>query len=158
MEKRKPTCELPSKKTCPACGRAMLHEKRQDSVEYKDHHKSFDVTGWWCSSCGEAIFEGPALEAAERAFVELRAEVQSVLLPEEVAEIRHKLNLSQREAGKILGGGPRAFQKYETGSVPVSAPMNNLLLLLREDPTKRLKELRRLLRKKTDAPDLPRLR
>lgn len=150
--------KLPPKKTCPACGGAMLHEKRQDSVDYRSHRKSFDVTGWWCTSCEEAIFEGPELEAAERAFVELRAEVQSVLLPEEIAKIRHKLNLSQREAGKILGGGPRAFQKYEAGSVPVSAPMNNLLLLLGEDPTKRLKELRRLLGKKTKVPDLPRLR
>lgn len=127
----------------------MLHETRQDTVDYKDHSKSFNVTGWWCSSCDEAIFEGPELEAAERAFVELRAEVESVLLPEEVAEIRTKLNLSQREAGKILGGGPRAFQKYEAGAVPVSAPMNNLLLLLGKDP-KRLEELRRLLRTKTE--------
>lgn len=127
----------------------MAHEERQDTVEYKGHSKAFDVTGWWCSSCDEAIFEGPELEAAERAFVELRAEVESVLLPEEVAEIRAKLKLSQREAGKILGGGPRAFQKYEAGSVPVSAPMNNLLLLLSKDP-KRLEELRRLLRTKTE--------
>ena len=81
--------------------------------------------------------------------MELRAEVESVLLPEEIATIRHKLNLSQREAGKILGGGPRAFQKYEAGSVPVSAPMNNLLLLLGKDP-KRLEELRRLLRTKIE--------
>jgi len=144
-----PKAKRPSKKTCPACGASMLHETRQDTVDYKGHSKSFDVTGWWCSSCDEAIFEGPELEAAERAFVELRAEVESVLLPEEVAEIRTKLNLSQREAGKILGGGPRAFQKYEAGAVPVSAPMNNLLLLLGKDP-KRLEELRRLLRTKTE--------
>lgn len=132
-----------SKKTCSSCGGAMRHETREDFVEYKEHRKAFKVSGWWCTSCDEAIFEGPELEAAERAFVELRAEVEAVLLPEEIAEIRQKLHLSQREAGKILGGGPRAFQKYEAGSVPVSAPMNNLLLLLGKDP-KRLDELRKL--------------
>lgn len=132
-----------SKKSCPSCGEAMRREIREDVVEYKGHRKAFEVSGWWCTSCDEAIFEGPELEAAERAFVELRAEVEAVLLPEEIAEIRQKLRLSQREAGKILGGGPRAFQKYEAGAVPVSAPMNNLLLLLSKDP-KRLDELRKL--------------
>lgn len=138
-----PKKKAPLKKACPSCGGAMRYETREDFVEYKGHRKKFSVTGWWCTSCDEAIFEGPDLERAERAFVELRAEVEVVLLPEEIAAIRQKLHLSQREAGKILGGGPRAFQKYEAGSVPVSAPMNNLLLLLGKDP-KRLDELRRL--------------
>lgn len=132
-----------AKKNCPSCGGAMKHETREDSVEYKGHQKTFQVTGWWCSSCNEAIFEGPALQVAEQAFVQLRAEVEQVLLPEQIATIRKRLKLSQRKAGKILGGGPRAFQKYEAGAVPVSAPMNNLLLLLSKDP-RRLSELRRL--------------
>ena len=136
------TRKTPAKKTCPSCGSVMRYEMREDSVEYKGHKKTFDVTGWWCTSCDEAIFEGSQLEVAERAFVELRAEVESVLLPEAIAKIRRRLNLSQREAGKLLGGGPRAFQKYEAGAVPVSSPMNNLLVLLGNDPS-RLEELRR---------------
>lgn len=134
---------MKNKKTCPSCAGAMKYETRQDKVTYKGHTKSFDSTGWWCTSCDEAIFEGPELEKAEKAFVELRAEVEQVLLPAEIAKIRTQLKLSQREAGRILGGGPRAFQKYEAGTVPVSAPMNNLLLLLGKDP-QRLSELRRL--------------
>jgi HTH-type transcriptional regulator/antitoxin MqsA len=128
-------------KTCPECGGKMRWETREDSVVYKGHRKVFSTTAWWCESCQEAIIDGPALQVAERAFVELRAEVEQVLLPEEVSEVRRKLNISQREAGRILGGGPRAFQKYESGQVPVSEPMKNLLVLLRNDP-KRLKELR----------------
>ena len=131
------------KKTCPSCGDSMKYESRSDEVTYKGHSKTFTSTGWWCTSCDEAIFEGAELEKAEKAFVELRAEVEQVLLPKQIAKIREQLNLSQREAGKILGGGPRAFQKYEAGAVPVSAPMNNLLLLLGEDP-QRLQELRSL--------------
>ena len=45
------------------------------------------------------------------------------------------------EAGRVLGGRPRAFQKYELGKVPVSGPLKNLLVLLDNDP-KRLRELR----------------
>lgn len=110
-------------------------------MEYKGHRKAFPTTAWWCERCKEAIIDGPAMQMAERAFVELRAEVDQILLPEEVSQVRKKLNISQREAGRILGGGPRAFQKYESGQVPVSEPMKNLLVLLRNDP-RRLMELR----------------
>jgi DNA-binding transcriptional regulator YiaG len=51
-----------------------------------------------------------------------------------------RLRLSQRKAGELLGGGPRAFQKYESGEVMVSAAMSNLLRLLDKDP-RRVKEL-----------------
>jgi HTH-type transcriptional regulator/antitoxin MqsA len=43
----------------------------------------------------------------------------------------------------LLGGGPRAFQKYEAGTQAVSSPMSHLLTLLANDP-KRLDELRGL--------------
>ena len=35
------------------------------------------------------------------------------LLPKEIRAIRESLGLSQVEAGKVIGGGPRAFTKYE---------------------------------------------
>lgn len=127
-------------KACPECGSDMRWETRKDSVEYKGRRKSFSTTAWWCESCEEAVLDGPALQVAERAFVELRAEVDEILLPEEVSKVRKKLNISQREAGRLLGGGPRAFQKYESGQIPVSEPMKNLLVLLGNDP-KRLAEL-----------------
>ena len=63
-----------------------------------------------------------------------------MLGPREVAHIRSKLKLSQRRAGELLGGGPRAFQKYESGEQQVSVPMANLLRLLDKDP-RRLTEL-----------------
>lgn len=55
---------------------------------------------------------------------------------------RRKLSLSQRKASALLGGGPRSFQKYESGSGWVTRAMANLLRLLDHDPT-RLEELRR---------------
>jgi len=96
--------------------------------------------GWWCTKCGEAILEGAALQAREKAFLELKAEVDGVLGPAEVMAARERLGLSQRKAGEILGGGPRAFQKYEAGKQAVSVPMSRLLTLLANNP-KRLREL-----------------
>lgn len=125
---------------CPECGRAMTYEAREDHVEYRGQRRAFKTTAWWCPECHESIQDGSALKIAERAFVELRAEVDAILLPEQVARVRERLGISQREAGRLLGGGPRAFQKYEAGKVPVSEPMKNLLILLGNDPS-RLAEL-----------------
>jgi HTH-type transcriptional regulator/antitoxin MqsA len=125
---------------CPECGGEMRFEKRTDQVEYQGKTRSLKILGWWCSNCDEAIFSGEALREREVAFLELKAEVDGVLGPKKVAEIREKLGLSQRKAGQLLGGGPRAFQKYEAGTQAVSVPMSLLLQLLANDP-KRLREL-----------------
>lgn len=125
---------------CAECGGSAVFETRTDTVEYKGHVGAVRVAGHWCRKCGEAVFEGDALEERERAFLELRAKVEGVLSPRQVASIRERLNLSQRRAGELLGGGPRAFQKYESGGQQVSVPMANLLRLLEKDP-RRLREI-----------------
>ncbi len=58
------------------------------------------------------------------------------ITPEEIRAIRVHLGLSQVEAGELLGGGPRAFTKYEAGTVKPSASVINLLRLLEADPAK----------------------
>jgi HTH-type transcriptional regulator/antitoxin MqsA len=118
----------------------MLYERRDDTLAYKGQERVTRTLGWWCTNCGEAIFAGKALLARDRAFVQLKAETDQVLGPGEIATVREKLRLSQRRAGEILGGGPRAFQKYESGKQAVSVPMSNLLRLLAGDPA-RLREL-----------------
>jgi HTH-type transcriptional regulator / antitoxin MqsA len=125
---------------CPECGDEMKYEKHADEVTYLGHTQALKTLGWWCSKCGEAILDGAALQARERALLELKAEVDGVLGPDEVAAARERLGLSQRKAGELLGGGPRAFQKYEAGKQAVSVPMSRLLTLLANNP-KRLREL-----------------
>ena len=55
------------------------------------------------------------------------------LTPVEIRAVRKLLGLSQAEAGRLLGGGPKAFSKFETGVVKPSAAFNNLLRLLRDE-------------------------
>ena len=125
---------------CPECGGRAVFATRTDTVEYKGQNAHVRISGHWCDSCGDAVLEGEALEKREQAFLDLRARVEGVLSPREVAAIRARLKLSQRQAGELLGGGPRAFQKYESGEQQVSAPMANLLRLLGREP-RRLTEL-----------------
>ena len=125
---------------CPECGGPAVFETRADTVEYKGRTATVRVPGHWCQKCGEAVLDGAALAKRERAFLELKAKVEGVLSPRQVAHIRERLKLSQRRAGELLGGGPRAFQKYESGGQQVSVPMANLLRLLERDP-RRLTEI-----------------
>ena len=136
---------MPKLKTqaCPTCGGEMRFEKRTDTLLYKGHERKIQTQAWWCKSCDEAILAGEALRGRELEFQKLKAEVDEVLAPADVAAVRARLGLSQRKAGELLGGGPRAFQKYEAGTQAVSSPMSHLLTLLANDP-KRLEELRGL--------------
>ena len=54
--------------------------------------------------------------------------------PDEIRAIREHLGLSQAEAGKVIGGGPRAFTKYEAGAVKPSAAVVNALRHMQADP------------------------
>jgi HTH-type transcriptional regulator/antitoxin MqsA len=126
---------------CPECGGTMKFGPRVRSLRYRDLEDEIRVTGWWCESCNEGILTGDDLRKYSRALQDLKAKAEHVLPPAEVAAIREKLGLSQRKAGELLGGGPRAFQKYEAGSQTPSVPMSHLLTLLARDP-RRLEELR----------------
>ena len=54
--------------------------------------------------------------------------------PDEIRAIRERLGLSQVEAGELLGGGPRAFTKYEAGSIRPRASVVRLLRVLDANP------------------------
>jgi DNA-binding transcriptional regulator YiaG len=56
------------------------------------------------------------------------------LSPDEIRRIRERLGLSQAEAGELLGGGPRAFTKYENGTIKPAASVANILRLLDANP------------------------
>jgi len=121
--------------TCHECGRDMVRDVRPHDVVYKDRKVTVQQPGWYCTGCPEAVLNGDDMGVMEAAFVHLKAEVDGILTPDEVQRIRKKLGLSQRKAGALLGGGPRSFQKYESGTDWVTKAMANLLRLLDRHPT-----------------------
>jgi HTH-type transcriptional regulator/antitoxin MqsA len=118
----------------------LKRDVRRRKLNYKGIEGFFDIPGWWPADEGDGILEASDLKVFDRAFDQLRAEAARLPDAGEVRRIRQTLKLSQRRAGEVLGGGPRAFQKYESGEVIVSRAMANLLHLLERDPS-RLKEL-----------------
>jgi HTH-type transcriptional regulator/antitoxin MqsA len=75
------------------------------------------------------------MKVSDRALTRLKAEAEGLLSPEEIRRIRKKLGLSQVRAGELIGGGPRAFQKYEAGDLAPSRAANTALILLDQDPS-----------------------
>ena len=140
---------------CHSCGGVMRRGIRPVVFQYKGDSITLDQPGWYCEACEESVHSGEDMGATEKAFMDFKARIDGVLSPAEVKRAREKLKLSQRRAGAILGGGPRAFQKYEAGKVAVSVPMSNLLRIISNHPdlleeidtakrVKRLRSVRRL--------------
>lgn len=60
--------------------------------------------------------------------------MKATLTPSSIRAIRLRLGLTQEAAGKLLGGGAKAFSKYESGTVKPAAMAVNLLRLLDARP------------------------
>lgn len=119
---------------CPECSGTMIRETRPYTVKYKGLSSVVDLPGWYCAECGEAVFIGKDMDAADRELVKLKAKAEHLLSPDQVRRIRKKLSLTQEEAGRLLGGGPNAFHKYESAQVTTSQAVSNLLVLLDANP------------------------
>ena len=93
------------------------------------------MPGWYPAGEGEATFTDEDLKIYDKAIKELKAEAEHLLLPAEIRSIRKRLKLTQVQAGNILGGGKKAFQKYESGETLPSRAISNLLRVLSKEPS-----------------------
>ena len=118
----------------PETGKDMVRETRPLTITYKGQSATFDMPGWYCQDTGEGIHTEEDQKVSDEALRDLKIRVENLLPSEEVRRIRKKLALTQREAGAIVGGGPNAFQKYESGEVLASKAMSNLLRVLEKHP------------------------
>lgn len=117
-------------------GAELKRDIRPLTVTYQGVSKTFDMPGWYAASdeC-EATYTKEDLKIYDKAIKNLKAEAEHLLLPSEIRSIRKKLKLTQIQAGQILGGGKKAFQKYESGSTLPSRAISNLLRLLSDNPS-----------------------
>ena len=123
-----------TERVCHECDGKMIRDTRPMTFTYKGGSTTFDLPGWYCDSCDESLHIGPDLIISGRALNTLKARVEGVLEPAAIRRIRKKLRLTQKEAGRLIGGGPNAFQKYECGDVLASHAISSALRLLDANP------------------------
>ncbi len=58
----------------------------------------------------------------------------AIVDPSFIVQVRKKLNLGQREAGEIFGGGINAFSRYENGKTKPPLALVKLLKVLDQHP------------------------
>ena len=119
------------KHLCLNCEKAdMVRGKRDQAVEYRGKQITIAaVDGWHCTVCGECEFSRGEGKRYAAAVEHLRAAIDKQESAE-LARIRKKLKLSQKEAAAIAGGGVNAFSRYEHGkSKPVAAVVNLFRIL-----------------------------
>lgn len=112
----------------------MRRDVRPMTLTYKGESITFDMPGWYCDQSEESIHTGADMKISDRMLNRLKARHEGLLEPEEIRRIRKKLRLTQEAAGLLIGGGPRAFQKYESGDLLPSRTISSALLLLDHDP------------------------
>ena len=130
-----------SNPVCPKTGAPMHRDVRPMTLTYKSESITIDMPGWYCESSDESIHTGQDAVVSDRALNRLKARSEGLLEPEDIRRIRKRLALSQTAAGQMIGGGPRAFQKYESGDLLPSRAISSALRLLDHDP-KALKVLK----------------
>jgi HTH-type transcriptional regulator/antitoxin MqsA len=130
-------------KTCPTCFKGIVeHRLNRAKFEYHGRILEYDQEGTWCNSCGEGIVAGKEVTASESLLDEFIARVDREEAAE-LARIRKKLGLTQKEAAMIAGGGHNAFSRYERGEAKPVAAVVNLFRLLDRHP-ELLKELTKM--------------
>ena len=122
---------------CPNCGAAKLgHDTRDLPYTYKGESTVLPkVTGDFCPACGEGVFDAAQSRRVSALMREFSKQVNaSIVDPEFIIGVRKKLDLDQREAAEIFGGGINAFSRYENGKTKPSLAPVKLLKVLDRHP------------------------
>lgn len=113
----------------PETGKELRRDVQPQTIVVGSLSRTVDVPGWYPGDDSDAIHSGADLKALNEAYKALREEYAT-----HVKSVRKKLGLTQEEAGVIIGGGKRAFQKYESGRTPPSDAAVGLIEVLARHP------------------------
>ena len=119
-------------------GEELVRDARPMTISYAGHQLTFSMPGWYPKDNDEGTFTDDDMKVYDKALNQLKAESEHLnfnFLPMEIRAIRKKLKLTQVQAGTILGGGKKAFQKYESGEILPSRAISNLLRVLAVQPS-----------------------
>ena len=118
---------------CLVCGEGHV-TKHIDQIQsvYKGTTGSVPMHYKTCNACGSDFATAEESRLNKRAVLAFRKSVDGLLSGLEIAALRERYCISQKQAAKLFGGGPVAFSKYENDDVAHSEAMDKLLRLVLE--------------------------
>lgn len=122
---------------CPVCAGAQLACAAHDMpYTYKGEATVIaDVQGEYCPACGEGILDMAETKRVNDLMLAFNREVNARAVdPAFIVSVRKKLDLDQREAAEIFGGGVNAFSRYENGKTKPPVALIKLFKLLDRHP------------------------
>lgn len=122
------------KTLCPLCGEGHLTPRTEETVtDYAGKQGKVTLRFAECDACGSEITGDTDSRANKRAVLAFRKSVDGLLTGAEIRALRDKYGITQDQAARLFGGGPKAFSKYESDDVAHAESMNNLLRLIRQN-------------------------
>lgn len=118
---------------CPACGVAgLVHDTRDTPYVYKGESSTLPaVNGDFCPACGDAVLDAKESRRVNIMVREFNQQVNAAIVdPAFIMAVRKKLDLDQRQAAQIFGGGVNAFSRYENGKTRPPLALVKLLRVL----------------------------
>ena len=122
---------------CPMCGEQdLVHDSRNMQYTYKGESVSIpDVQGEYCPACGEGVLGLDESKRVNDMLLAFNKQVNAAAVdPTFISRVRKKLNLDQKKAAEIFGGGVNAFSRYETGKTRPPLSLVHLLDILDTHP------------------------
>jgi len=122
---------------CPSCGAAkLIRDTRDVPYVYKGKNTIIpEVTGDFCPACGEVVLDREHGDRYSDLIGAFQRQVNSAYVdPAYIVKVRKKLDLDQREAAEIFGGGVNAFSRYENGKTKPPLALVKLLKVLDRHP------------------------
>lgn len=122
---------------CPGCDTAdLVYDTRDMPYTYKGETTVIpSVSGDFCRVCDESILGLAETGRTMGLMLDFNKQVNAAIVdPAFILSVRKKLNLDQRQAGEIFGGGVNAFSRYENGKTKPPLALVKLLKLLDRHP------------------------
>jgi HTH-type transcriptional regulator / antitoxin MqsA len=116
--------------TCPICNEGTLAEATRVKTFTRPHGEvSVDLLYSHCEHCGSDLVTEEQSRNNKKRMRAREKQYDGYLTGQQIFALRRRYNLTQKEAGKLFGGGPVAFSKYESEDIVPTDAMNKLLWL-----------------------------
>lgn len=120
---------------CPACDKGtLIPAQYTKSVSHQGVSGFVDQVKLQCPVCNADLFDNDCLKQNRRAWVSFQKQVEGIPTGQAIRKWRAVLGVTSQQLGTLIGGGPKAFSKYENDEIIPRDGMRTLLNYLIRHP------------------------